>query len=185
MKKFLEEAKKLAYEEQEKTGMPVKQHVDLSTETGKKIAKELGANIEIVEAGTLLMDCLIGQALEENRLNDHVQMSLEKTNELLKKYNFSEQDKENIRHCVSEHHGVPKFYSLESEICCNADCYRFVSLKGFFSYIKYGRDMSFEDLIILLKKKAEEKWNALSLDICKKELENEHKLILEVLKNLK
>lgn len=184
MDKFLEEAKKLAYNEVEKTGMPVKQHVDLATEKGKEIAKKLGANVNIVEAGTFLMDCLIGQALKENRPKEHIQMSLERTNELLDASKLTEDEKENIRHCVLEHHGVEKFYSLESEICCNADCYRFVSIKGFLFYIRNGRDMSFEDLVKFLKLKVEEKWNAISLDYVKKELEPEHKIIVQILENL-
>lgn len=184
MKDFLKQAKKLAYNEVEKTGMPVKLHVDLSTSVGKRLAKELGANINIVEAGTLLMDCLIGQALQEGRIKDHVQMSLNKTNELLEQSTLSEEDKENIRHCVSEHHGTEKFYSLESEICCNADCYRFASILGFTYTIRYLRDMPFSDLVNLLNKKVNEKWNLISLDIVKKELTPQHKVISEILKDL-
>ncbi len=38
------------------------------------LTKDLGANVDIVEAATLLMDCQIGQALKEGRLKDHVEM---------------------------------------------------------------------------------------------------------------
>jgi len=41
-------------------------------------------------------------------------MSFEKTIELLEKNNASENIKENIKHCVLEHHGTSKFYSIES-----------------------------------------------------------------------
>ena len=185
MEDFLNEARKLAYSESEKTKMPVKLHIDLATEKGISLAKNLGANEKIVEAGTLLMDCALGQALKENRREDHVTMSADKANELLSKFSLTEEEKENIRHCVLEHHGAEKFYSLESEICCNADCYRFASTRGFFSYVKDSRDMSFEDLVVLLKNKADEKWNAISIDMVKKELEPEYKLIVEILKHLK
>src|SRR3989344_306923 len=174
MEEFLIKARELAYSEIEKTSMPVKAHVDLSTEVGKKLAKDLGANIDVVEAGTLLMDCMIGQSLRENRQNEHVKMSLEKANELLENFSFSEQDKENIRHCIMEHHGVKKFYSLESEICCNADCYRFTSVEGFIFAVRYLRDMPFSDLIKLLETKENEKWNAISLDVVKEELAPQH-----------
>ena len=185
MEKFLEQARKLAYDEVEKTGMPAKSHVDLATEKGKEIAKKLGANVDIVEAGTLLMDCLIGQALKENHPKEHVKMSLEKTNELLNLSDLTEEEKENIRYCVLEHHGAENFYSLESEICCNADCYRFTSVKGFLFYVRNGREMSFDELTSFLKRKLEEKWNAISLDFVKKDLENEHKVIVQILENLK
>lgn len=185
MKNFIKQAKKLAYGEIAKTGMPLRLHVDLSCEVGKRLAKKLGANVEIVETGTLLMDCLIGQALQEGRLKDHIKMSLEKANELLEKSGLSDKDKENVRHCIAEHHGAEKFYSLESEICCNADCYRFASIKGFAYAIRYLRDMPFSDLIALLSEKLNEKWGLVSLDICKKELTNQHDAINNMLREIK
>jgi hypothetical protein len=184
MEEFLIEARKLAYSEIEKTEVPAKAQADFAVETGKSLAKELVANIDIVEAGTLLMDCMLGQAIKENRSNEHVKMSLEKTNELLNQSSLSEQKKENIRHCVLEHHGVSKFYSPESEIVCNADCFKFVSIKGFCITLRYTRNMSFEDLIKLLIPKVDEKWNAISLDTVKNELEPQHQVILEILKVL-
>lgn len=184
MKEFLKKARELAYLETEKNYTPPVPVINLSTEKGKIIAKELGANADIVEVGTLLMDCALGQALKENRGGEHIQMSLDKANELLRESSLSENEKENIRHCVLEHHGSEKFYSLESEICCNADCYRFISIKGFMFQIRYGRDMSFEEMVDLLNKKVEEKWNALSLETSKKELENQHKLIIEFLEKV-
>ena len=185
MEDFLKELRKLAYGEIDKTKIPARMQVDFTTEIGKKLAKKLGANIDIVEAGTLLMDCMVGQAVNENRQKEHVQMGLEKTNELLEKSSLSEEEKENIRHCVLEHHGVEKFYSTESEICCNADCYKFISIEGFIITTRYTREMPFGDLIKLLKNKLEKKWNAISLDIVKKELTPQHQALLEVLKGLK
>lgn len=184
MEDFIIEARELAYREVEKTNMPVRAHVDLATEVGKRLAKELGANVDIVEAGTLLMDCLIGQALRENPPKEHTKMSLEKTNDLLNNSSLPEEEKENIRHCVMEHHGVDKFYSLESEICCNADCYRFISIKGFSFAMRYLRGMPFKDLVALLNEKANEKWNAISLSVVKKELTPQHEVILQMLKDL-
>lgn len=185
MKNFLIQARKLAYDEVEKTGMPLKLHVDLACEIGKRLAKGLGANVDIVEAGTLLMDCLIGQALQEGKLKDHIKISLDKANGLLGQSALSNEEKENIRHCILEHHGAKKFYSLESEICCNADCYRFTSIKGFSYTMKYLRDMPFSDLVTLLEKKVDEKWGLLSLNICKKELADQHEIIERMLKELK
>ena len=44
--------------------------------------------------------------------------------------------------------------------------------------------MQFQDLISLLTEKADEKWNAVSLDMVKKELEPQHKIIMEMLQGL-
>lgn len=185
MEEFLTEARNFAYSESERTGMPIKEHIDLATDNAKKIAAKLGADVRIVEAGTLLMDCMIGQALKEDKLGEHAQMSLEKAEELMKNFSLSDTEKENIKHCILEHHGVTKFYSIESEICCNADCYRFSSIKGFSFAIRYLRKMPFEDLLEILNSKVEEKHNALSLELCKKELEPQYKVIKEFLSYLK
>lgn len=185
MKNFLIQARKLAYDEVEKTGMPLKLHIDLACKISKRLAKELGADIDIVEAGTLLMDCLIGQALQRGRLEDHIQISLVKANELLGQSTLSDESKENITHCILEHHGAKKFYSLESEICCNADCYRFTSIKGFSYAMRYLREMPFPDLVALLEKKVDEKWSLLSLNICKNELTEQHEVLKKLLKELK
>ncbi len=184
MKKLIKAAHKFAYEEQEKTNMPIKKHMKLATEVGLNLAKKLNANAEIVEIGTLMMDCLIGKAIKEGRLNEHIQMSYDRTEKFLNSYSLKESLKENILYCIKEHHGVEKFHSIESEICCNADCYRFVSIKGFTYTIRYIREMEFSDLTELLDRKVEEKWNALSLEICKEELEPQYNIIKQFLKKL-
>lgn len=185
MKNFLIEAREFAYNEIEKTGMPLKTHVDLSCSVGSRLAKELGANAYIVEAGTLLMDCVIGQAIQQGKIEEHIPMSLDRANKLLTQSSLSNEEKENIRHCITEHHGERKFYSLESEICCNADCYRFTSVEGFMYAVRYMRDMPFPNLITLLEKKVDEKWNALSLYNCKRELMEDHEILKKLLVGFK
>jgi len=185
MQDLIKRAREIAYEESKKTQMPIKEAIDLSTGVAIRLAKELKANTEIVEVGSLMMDCLIGQALQEGRIQDHVQMSFERTMEFLDEFEIELSIKESILACVNEHHGVEKFHSMESEICCNADCYRFISVKGFSYGIRYLRDMEFPALVVLLDKKVEEKWNTLTLDICKEELESQYETIVEFLKYLK
>lgn len=178
---FLKEVSDFAYSEVARTSMPVKLHVDLSKDIGKNLAKRLGANIKIVEAGTLLMDCMIGQAMIENRLPDHITMSLEKANDFLDRSELNESEKENIRHCVLEHHGSSKYFSLESEICANADCYRFASINGFIYALRFLRDMPIQDLITLAKNKANEKWKVISLPSVREELEPQYHAIMKIL----
>jgi hypothetical protein len=125
--------------------------------------------------------------VKEDKLDNHIAMSAQKTDELMKNSSVSPEDKENIMHCVLEHHGVEKFYSLKSEICCNADCYRFVSVKGFMYALRYLRDKDFPfaGIVDILSKKVDEKWNAITLGVVKKELTHQYEIILKVLENLK
>lgn len=96
------------------------------------------------------------------------------TKELLKEIDIlSDEQKENLIKCVEEHHGVDKFYSIESEIVCNADCYKFIHPKGVFDYcsILGRRFNNLSKELEQLEYKMDEKYNAMSLDIVKNELE--------------
>jgi hypothetical protein len=157
----------------------------LATHKGIELSKKLGANSKIVEIGTLLMDVKIGEAISIGNQSEHVEMSHTFTKELLAKYpKIPEKDKKNIEACVLEHHGKKQFLSLESEICCNADCYRFCTVKGVAFVLRYFREMDFENLVRLINNKIEEKWNAVSLDICKKELEPQYESLQKFTKYL-
>jgi HD superfamily phosphodiesterase len=184
MQELIKKAREFSYEQYKKTSMPSKGHIDLSTRVSLRLAKELDANTEIVEIGTLLMDCLIGQAFKAGRIQDHVEMSAEKTKDILDKFDLESKTKDNIIACVREHHGVDKFYSIESEICCNADCYRFISVEGIAYSFMNPVGMSLPDLSRLLTEKVDEKWNALTLDTCKRELKPQYKIIVNFLRKL-
>lgn len=185
MQDFLQKVNQVAYKETEITGMPLIGHVDLAKEKGIELAKKLGADTGVVEAGTLLMDCMIGQAIKEGRQPEHVQMSLEKTNELLASSDLTEDIKENIRRSVLEHHGVEKFFSLESEIVANADCYRFASVAGFVCALRYLRPtMPFKEVIALISSKVDEKWGIITLQEVRSELSPDYEIIKQLLRSL-
>ena len=161
------------------------QHQQISDENGQKLAQKLNANPKIVLLGTMFMDCKIGLAIKENRIKDHIQMSYEAAKESLDKDpDISPEEKDNVLHCVLEHHGAPKFYSLESEICCNADCYRFASIQGVFYTIRYMRDMPDADLYQLLKNKFTEKSQAITLEIVKDDLKSDLEIIPQFINQL-
>ena len=96
MEDFLTKARELAYGEIDRTGLPLRVHLDLSVDTAKRLARELGVNVDIVEAGALLMDCALGQAMKEGKQGEHVKMSADKANELLTQSSLLEEEKENI-----------------------------------------------------------------------------------------
>jgi len=181
-KKLIQEAESFVYSQAKKFQVPSVFHIKLSNKKGQQLAEKLGANRDIVLLGTLLMDCMLGKAVSEGKISEHVEMSFEKAVQFLSSFSeITSEEKENILSCVKEHHGTDSFYSLESEIVCNADCYRFVSIEGVVGGIHNGRQMNVNDLISLYEKKAEEKWHIISLDICKKELELQYKLIKQFL----
>ncbi|PIY80258.1 MAG: hypothetical protein COY80_03765 [Candidatus Pacebacteria bacterium CG_4_10_14_0_8_um_filter_42_14] len=179
--KLIQLSKDFAASQAEEFGVPSVFHLDLSYRKGQWLAEKLNANREIVAIGTYLMDCMLGVAFKEGRAAEHVKMSKIKAEELIDGFSITKDYKDNILACVSEHHGKEKFYSLESEICCNADCYRFASVEGFVGGIHHGREMDITDLLNLYRDKANEKWKALSLDICKADLKNDYQAIKQLI----
>lgn len=183
-KKLIKKIEDFVYSEVNKYQVPSRFQIDYTNEKGQWLAKKLKASKDVVYLGTLLMDCMLGKAVSEGKLSEHVEMSVGKADELLSG-DTKLSEKENILHCVKEHHGVKKFFSLESEIVCNADCYKFVSVRGVLGGIHNMRDMELDEIINLYITKVDEKWNALSLDICKKDLRPQYKAIREIFRNYK
>ena len=101
-------------------------------------------------------------------------MSSSATKKLLEEATLlNDKEKENIIKCVEEHHGVEKFYSIESEVVANADCYKFIHPKGVFYYSSMlGRRLhNFSKELEHLDFKLNEKHDTLSLPLAKEELE--------------
>jgi hypothetical protein len=86
--------------------------------------------------------------------------------------------------CILEHHGVQTFACLESEVCCNADCYRFASVEGFILSVRYLRDMAVPALLDILRAKVAEKKATLTLQVCIKELTPQCHIIEQMLAQL-
>jgi hypothetical protein len=180
LKNIIIDAKKLAETE---TGKDIRPLYDLANNIGQILAEKLGANKEIVMLGTLFMDLKRTQAVKENRLKDHTNMSLSATKEFLKKYNIDKVMLGKIYNCIEAHHGDVPFKHLEAEIVANADCYKFLSPKGFIIFISLlgQRDMKFNELLSYTEEKIEEKWKILSLYECKNELEEHYYYIKKLI----
>lgn len=161
-----------------KANGPMLGHQIISDEAGQKIAKALGADCNIVLLGTSLMDCIIGIAIKENRLSDHVQMCYEKSKEILDADNdITGDEKQNVLACVKEHHGADKFYSIESEIVCNSDCYRFASVTGFYFAMTNFKPTPNGDMKKFFYDKVMEKTNMISLDFAKDDLKEQIEIV--------
>lgn len=184
-KEFLQQAQKLTTIEVNKFNPPLLNLFEIANKQAQKLAKQLKANQDIVGAGAWLMDAQLPRATAEGKAQEHIAWGLQEAEKLL--HEFPEiilETRNNILACIVEHHGAVKFTTVESEICCNADCYKFVSVEGFVTAVRSLRDMPFDSLIRILNDKLEEKWNALSLKICIDELEPQYKLIKQLLGKL-
>jgi len=176
MEEIIKKAKELALSEIEKYGTPILPHFYLSFNKGQEFAEKLHADKQIVEIGTYLMDIKLGQCYNENRLSDHIKAGVEKTKQFLSQFDIDQDIKNKIINCVEMHHGG-KYTCKEAEICANADCYRFIHPRGVFAFMHLLGVRNEDPMgeFKYVEQKMEEKWDILSLDICKKELEPYYK----------
>lgn len=146
---------------------------DIALKEGRRLAKIYDANEDIVLISLALIDAKLPEAVRLGKPKDHTNMALTTTKEILNEVSdISEEDKINILKCIEEHHGSEKYYSIESEVVANADCYKFLSPKGIITYISIlGRRLNdFEKEWDQLEMKMDEKFQHISLEIVKSEL---------------
>ena len=165
-------ARNYALAEIEKYGTPLLTHFDISEKKAIELAKKIKADETIVRVGISLMDLKLGQALKENRLQEHVRMSVEAARLFLEKFGLDKEKEDKIINCIEAHHRDIEFTCIEAEICANADCYRFIHPRGFFAYLTLlgKRCDNFDDCLNQAEMKLDEKNNILSLETCKREL---------------
>ncbi|MFH0905614.1 MAG: hypothetical protein V1826_02735 [bacterium] len=181
MDEIISQAKKYALDEIEKYGTPAPPHLDLATAVAARLANVLGANVDIVQIGTYLMDLKLGEAAQAGKLVEHARLSAEAARDFLAQFNLTNEISEQIVNCVEAHHGDLPYKSLEAEICANADCYRFLHPRGFLVALAFlgKRYADFDECLDFIEKKLEEKHSILSLDTCKAELEPHYQKLKE------
>jgi hypothetical protein len=174
---IVKEAREYAVSEIEKYGLPPLILFEIAEENAIRLSKEFDADLDIIKIGMCLMDLKLGQAVKENKESEHVKMSVQSAGEFLDKFKIHNLTKEKIINCVESHHSNVHFESIEAEICANADCYKFIHPKGFLAYftILGKRGLDLNEILKRVEEKLDEKYNILSLEICKKELDDYYK----------
>lgn len=184
---LIDDSRSFALSEIETFGTPHLVHFEISEKKAVELAEVLSADKIIVQTGIHFMDLKLGQAMIEGNVPSHVRMSADAARDWLDKYSLDEVVKNKIINCIKAHHGDVPFACIEAEICANADCYRFIHPKGFFVYLTMlgKRGLNFSECLSAAEKKMEEKYGILSLDICKKELENYYRTLKSYIADVK
>lgn len=180
---IVQEARAFALEEVKKFRMPGKIHFEIAEKKAKELVEKLNTDKTITLVGYYLMDLKLGEAASQGKIKEHVKISVKAAKLFLEKFSLDRETKNKIINCIEAHHGNVPFICKEAEICANADCYRFIHPKGFFTLlINVGKDLGFEKTLALAEQKLDEKYNILSIDLCKEELEDYYHQFKELIK---
>ncbi len=185
---ILVKTKEVAVAEIEKYGLPSRLNFDTSHVKAIELSKKLGADEFIVQMGVMLMDYKLGEALDEGKLSEHVKMSSESARDFLNQFDLDNGTVDKIINCIEGHHGKVEWKCLEAEICANADAYRFVLVKNWLEFLfslGVREEYDFTEALAYAEEKFDEKWNIISLDVVREELEPHHKIIKEIIAKAK
>ncbi|USN57551.1 MAG: hypothetical protein H6766_03880 [Candidatus Peribacteria bacterium] len=162
-------------------------HFELSEKKAIELAERLHADIMTTTIGSYLMDVKLGEALRDNKVDQHIQMSSDASKVFLDTFDIGEVAKAKIINCVEAHHGTVPFDCIEAEICANADCYRFIHPRGFFAFLTIlgRRESDFLKCLSSAENKMDEKYGILSLDICKQELDGYYNILKDYINDAK
>jgi putative nucleotidyltransferase with HDIG domain len=146
----------------------------------KILAKNLGANKEIVELSALLHD--VG-SIKGDRKNHHIS-GMKEAEKILKKFDYPQEKIEKIKHCIYTHRGSKKIKreSIEAECLASADVMaHFKDLPSLFHLVFKIFKMDTDEGMDYLRGKIERDWQKL-IPQAKKLVKKEYKAIKLILK---
>lgn len=176
--KLLQEVDALAIAEIKKYGLPPLFEYHEVNAIAERFAKQLGTDVYIVQLGIRLMDVKVGEAVNKNIFPEHIAMGVKVAQTIFDTHAIDPVIVKKVLNCIEAHHATVPYTCLEAEICANADAHKFL-LPKLFAQRLYERTggRTLKETIDLQEMKMEEKRKIASLDICKKELEENYQLL--------
>lgn len=157
------------------------EHIKYVVENAISLAKEYGADVEIVELGALLHD--IAKPSKYGPAEEHHIYGAEIAEQLLTELNYPKDKIEQVKNCVLNHRGSvnrPKD-TIEEQCVADADVIaHFDCIPSLFSLVYKEMDLSISEGKEYVRKKLERDYNKLS-ERTRKILENRYKNIIDVL----
>ena len=157
------------------------EHIKYVVENAISLAKEYGADVEIVELGALLHD--IAMPSEYGEREQHHIYGAEIAEQLLTKLNYPKERIEQVKNCVLNHRGSkdrPR-NTIEEQCVADADVIaHFDCIPSLFSLVYKEMNLSISDGKEYVKKKLERDYNKLS-SRTREILKDRYKNIIDVL----
>jgi len=141
-------------------------HILHVVKIGRKLAKQFGADPEIVEIAALLHDYA---GIKDHSLHKehHIHGAIE-AEKILKDLNYPEQKIEAVKHCIINHKGSApgKRGTPEAECLASADAIAHIEYVPSLFYLAYAKfDMGIDDGTDWIRKKLNRTWKKINPEI--------------------
>lgn len=178
---IIEKSRQLMLKQMRKNGSPPLALTDLVIAKGKELTKKYRANGRLVVISLYLAHTVFDKDRKSYVQKNHPFLSADYVKKYLDKWKVSKKDQTIILNSIQAHHAKVPTTSIEAEVMKNAECYKFVTMKGSLLFLhELGRrKMPFEESVEYVLYKMNQKLNLLTLKDCKKEAEKNCKEIVK------
>ena len=160
----------------------VKYHINPVVEIAKRMAKDLDADIEIVEIAAYMHDIT---KITGERKDHHITGAIY-TQEFLKNYNIEEDKVNRIMDCIKSHRGNSEFPrdTIEQKIIATADAVAHIEHPLTLFYAWYGRrNCSIDDGADGILKKLRKSWDKIEFDYIKEQEKEKYEALIKMLED--
>lgn len=170
------------YQQTLKNGAPVWELTELAVEKGRQLAKRHYVDEDLVIISLYLAHVVFDEKPKSEIQLNHTILSAKVSVEFLKKEKVDEKDIEVVKNAIEAHHAKVPTKSLTAEVVKNAECFKFIKLKGalIFLHSLGERGYTYGNAVKYVLEKMNQKLGYLTLEDCKKE--SEEKKIIELFK---
>lgn len=158
----------------------VKYHINPVVEIACKMAKELNADVQIVEIAAYLHDIT---KITGERKKHHI-TGAEYAEKFLAKYDIDSEKIEQIKNCIKKHRGSSEFTrnTIEEKIVATADAVAHIEHPLTLFYAWYGRrqcqiDEGADGIISKLQRS----WNKIEFDYIKERIKEKYEYLMKML----
>ena len=156
---------------------------EIAITKGKILARKYKVDEKLVLTSLYLAHTVFSQKIGDKIRHHHEELSAQYAEVYLKRWGVSEKEREIIRNAIRAHHAKVKTKSKVAEVMKNAECFKFLTLKGALIYLHDlgTRGMSLEEALEQVKYKARQKLGYVTLKAVRAEAQRNYKLILKTL----
>jgi hypothetical protein len=164
-KSVVTKARDLMARQTKRNGAPAWALTEIAVNQGKFLAKRYKVDQNVVSVSLYLAHTIFSTEIKGEVQRNHESLSADFAQRYLKKWKVSEKERGIVVNSILCHHDKCKPTSLEAEVMKNAECFKFLTIKGCMALIHDvgTRGMSFEDAVEFAKYKANQKLGYISL----------------------
>lgn len=177
-------SKELMLKQTKKNKAPAWLLTELAIEKGKELSKRYNVDERLVLTSLYLAHTVFSPVWKGDVQKNHTILSSEFAKTHLDKWNISDEEQSTILNAIEAHHGKIPTKSKIAEVVKNAECFKFVTVKGSLILLhELGvRNVPFEEAVDKVIQKMEQKRILLTFDDCIKEAEENCKEIKKLFK---